>query len=186
MKSQTLQSNTARHTMMATAALIAALSFSSMSQAADAPPAEGAHHGERHHGKGRSEHRPMSPEQVEKRIEHRINRMLSDATPEQKAKVIAIAKAAAQDLRPLHEQRRAAHIESRKLLAQPTIDRAALERARVQEQQVAEQISKRMSQAWADGAEVLTPEQRVKVAERMQKHMGRHMGMHHAQHQMPR
>jgi Spy/CpxP family protein refolding chaperone len=55
------------------------------------------------------------------------------------------------------------------LLSAPTIDRAAIERLRAEQMQATDAVSKRMSQAFADAAEVLTPEQRKKVAERMQK-----------------
>ena len=58
------------------------------------------------------------------------------------------------------------------LLKAPTIDRAAIEGLRSQQMAVADAISKRVSTAFADTAEVLTPEQRVKLAERMQSHRG--------------
>jgi Spy/CpxP family protein refolding chaperone len=57
------------------------------------------------------------------------------------------------------------------LLAAPTIDRAALEQARVARMQVEDARSRRIVQAMADAAEVLTPEQRTKVAERFAKRM---------------
>jgi protein CpxP len=155
--------------ILATAAVVSALSMVSVSHAAEGtPPPPNA---ERHHGKGRH-HGPMTPEQAEKRLEGKINRMVPDATPEQKAKLSAIAKAAMTDLRPLREKRHAARQEAMKLLAQPTIDRNALERARVGEQQIADQASRRMTQALADAAEVLTPAQRAKVAEHLGKRKG--------------
>lgn len=146
------------------AAVIGAMSMVGISYANDGPGA-----GHRHHGMGM--HGPMDPATAEKHIDRMIERMLSDGTPEQKAKVRAIAKAAMTDLRPLHEQHHAAREQAIKVLSQPTIDRAALEKIRAGEVQLAEQISRRMTQAMADAAEVLTPEQRVKLAERFKKRM---------------
>jgi len=59
------------------------------------------------------------------------------------------------------------------LLAAPTIDRAALEQVRVAQMQSADARSRRTLQAMADAAEVLTPEQRAKAAERMRRRMER-------------
>jgi Spy/CpxP family protein refolding chaperone len=50
------------------------------------------------------------------------------------------------------------------LLAAPTIDRAAIERIRVEQMQLAETATRRMTQALVDAAEVLNPEQRAKLA----------------------
>ncbi len=150
----------------AAAAVIGAMSIVGISHARDGP-----REGHRHHGMGM--HGPMDPATADKHIDRMIERMLPDGTPEQKTKVRAIAKAAMNDLRPLHEQHRAARQQVAKVLSQPTIDRAALEKIRASESQLAEQISKRKTQALADAAEVLTPEQRAKVAERFKKRMER-------------
>jgi Spy/CpxP family protein refolding chaperone len=59
------------------------------------------------------------------------------------------------------------------LLAMPVIDRQALEQLRAMQMQAADAKSRRMTQAMAEAAEVLTPEQRVKVAERLKQRMDR-------------
>jgi protein CpxP len=94
---------------------------------------------------------PASPEDMARRLDERISRMMRQVggTPEQKEKLVAIASSAMKDLRPM----------------------------RASEMQLADQMSRRTLQSMADAAEVLTPEQRAKLAERM-KHMGhrRHWG----------
>lgn len=125
--------------------------------------------GMRHHGGN------MTPEQMNARIDRMVERVLSsvDATQDQKQKIGAIAKLAAGELRPLRERHQQARRQAAELLSAATIDRAALERVRAEELQSADAVSKRMTQAIADAAEVLNPEQRVKLRERMQKRWGR-------------
>jgi protein CpxP len=136
-----------------------------------------------HVHKHQGEHRKMDPAKAAERFDRMIKRLVPDATPEQKTRLQAIAKSAFEDLRPLREKSRAAHAEGMKLLAQPTIDRAALERVRQTQQQLADQRSRRVTQAFADAAEVLTPAQRTVAAEKLAKHHG-HRGFrgHHGHH----
>jgi Spy/CpxP family protein refolding chaperone len=125
--------------------------------------AHGGHRGW-HGGEGFSE------ERVERMVKHFGVEV--DATEEQKAKLTEIAKAAAKDLQPLREKVREARKQGMELLAAPTIDRGAIERLRAEQIQAADAASKRMIQALTDVAEVLTPEQRQKLAERMQMRRG--------------
>lgn len=149
----------------ATAAIVSALSLVGVSYAQEGQAPQATQQQAGPHGK-------MNPERAAKRFDHMLNRVVPDATPEQKAKLGAIAKATFNDLRPLQEQNRAAHQQGLKLLAQPTIDRKALEQVRQTEQKLADQRSRRMTQAFADAAEVLTPAQRVKAVEQLSKHRG--------------
>ena len=55
----------------------------------------------------------------------------------------------------------------RVLLTQPTVDRAAIEALRAEQMALADEASKRFAQAVGDVAEVLTPEQRRKIDERV-------------------
>ena len=121
---------------------------------------------------------PMDPAALDERIERMVKHFAVevDATPEQRAKLTEIAKAAAKDLRPMREKVRDARKRGMELLSAPTIDRAAIERLRAEQIQSADIASKRLSQALADTAEVLTPEQRAKFAERMQRRHGHRRG----------
>lgn len=111
----------------------------------------------------------MDPEAMSRRIEAMVAYRLADldATAEQKAKITTIMKAAANDLSSLRGQGRDLRRKSMELLTAATIDRAQLEALRVQQSQLRETVSRRMLQALGDAAEVLTPEQRAKVAEHM-------------------
>ncbi len=167
------------------AALSAFVMFSlqSQAQAPAAAPAAGAapmEHPQRgwgggHGPRGPGMGMPMDGAGMEKMAERRISMMVkvADGTPEQKAKLLAIAKAAQADLAPLRAQRMQSRRKGMELLAAPTIDRAALEQLRVAQLQVHDAMGKRMLQAMADSAEVFTPVQRAKLAERMKQRMER-------------
>jgi Spy/CpxP family protein refolding chaperone len=62
---------------------------------------------------------------------------------------------------------RDARRQARQLLTAPTVDRPALEALRAAQLAEADAASRRMVQAIADAAEVLTPEQRAKLAQRL-------------------
>jgi periplasmic protein CpxP/Spy len=112
---------------------------------------------------------PLSPAQVDDRID-RMSKHIAielDATADQQVKIANIAKAAVADLRPLHEKAHAARAPAVTLLTAPTIDRSAIERLRAEQIGLAETASKRIAQALADAADVLSPEQRRKVADWM-------------------
>lgn len=136
----------------------------------------GGHGGPGHRGHGGRE---VSPERVDARIDRMAERLVQSVygTPEQTQKIAAIGKKAAADLRDMRKQRVDMRAKSAELLKAPTIDRAAIEALRAQQVAMHDAASKRMSIAMADVAEVLTPEQRVKLAERWQKR-GEHRGEH--------
>jgi protein CpxP len=90
-----------------------------------------------------------------------------DATAEQQDKLRSIVKGAVKDLLPMREKALAARQRGRVLLTQPTIDRAAIEALRAEQVALADAASKRFAQALGDVAEVLTPEQRRKIDDRL-------------------
>jgi periplasmic protein CpxP/Spy len=91
---------------------------------------------------------------------HRI-----DAAEEQRQQIQTIAQAALKDLLPLGEQHRQYRQALREALIQPTINRDTLEGIRGAALQLADTASSRLVEAIADAAEVLTAEQRIKLAE---------------------
>jgi protein CpxP len=113
------------------------------------------------------------------RLDEHLDRMLKhlyvevDATDAQKQQLAPIVKAAARDLLPMRDRMRAARQSAVGLLSGPTVDRAALEALRAGQLQEAEQASRRLTQALADVADVLTPEQRKQLAERAARWHGR-------------
>jgi protein CpxP len=138
----------------------------------------GHHHRGPDHGPGGPVgHGPgaMSPERVDARMDRMAERVVRwvGGTADQKERIAVIGKAAAKDLRELRGQSGDLHRRAMDLLKAQSIDRAAIEDLRSRQMAVADAVSRRTAAALADTAEVLTPEQRVKLAERMQSHRGR-------------
>jgi Spy/CpxP family protein refolding chaperone len=115
----------------------------------------------------------MDPAVMAKRIDARVAYMLADidATPEQRARIATILKGLANDMQQNRQRHMQARRQSLELLAAPTIDRAQLEKLRVEQMQLGDVTSRRMLQALMDSAEVLNPEQRAKLIERWQRRM---------------
>jgi len=121
---------------------------------------------------------PMDVERMGKYADKRIERMLDDvkASDAQKEKASAIVKASLEQGAPLAEKMRDNHIQMRKLMATPTLDKAAIEAKRAEQIKLADEVSKQMTSTMLAVADVLTPEQRAKLAEKMEKRRG---WMHH-------
>ena len=67
----------------------------------------------------------------------------------------------------MREKALSARQRGRVLLTQPSVDRAAIEALRTEQLALADAASKRFTQALGDAAEVLTPEQRRKIDDRL-------------------
>jgi Spy/CpxP family protein refolding chaperone len=111
----------------------------------------------------------MDPARFEEQADRMIRHMAVeiDATAEQQEKLRANVKSAVRDLLPLREKVASTHERSRLLLIQPTVDREALERLRVEQLGLVDAGSKRFAQALGDIATVLTLEQRRALDDRM-------------------
>jgi Spy/CpxP family protein refolding chaperone len=100
-----------------------------------------------------------------RRLDHLLDSL--NASTEQRTQIKQIVAAAQADLRAQREQGRALHQQSQALFTQPTVDARAAEVLRQQMLAQHDQASKRTLQLMLDVSRVLTPEQRAKVAERM-------------------
>ena len=106
---------------------------------------------------------------IETMVETRADRMIRhlsieiDATGEQQDKLREIVRTAVRDILPVREKVLAARATARELLTQQTVDRGAIEKLRADQIAIHDAASKRLVQAVADAAEVLTPEQRRKL-----------------------
>jgi Spy/CpxP family protein refolding chaperone len=119
------------------------------------------------HGHGAHGHGARGPEAMREHAELGAEWLLRwvDASDAQQTRVREIVGGSVAALAPLAEQHRAHHREIAELLAQPTIDRAALERVRAQELELADAASRTLVASLADVAEALTPEQRAELLE---------------------
>jgi Spy/CpxP family protein refolding chaperone len=121
------------------------------------------------HHRGGFMHGPIDPAHLDEHLDRMLKHLYVeiDATEAQKQALAPIVKAAARDLLPMRDKHRDAHAQAMTLLTQPTVDRAALEVLRASELKLAEDASRRLTQALADVADVLTPAQRKALAERL-------------------
>ena len=121
---------------------------------------------------------------IEAVVEAHADRMIRhlaieiDATAEQQDKLRGIVRSAVQDLLPMREKLLAARATARDLLTQQTIDRTAIEKFRADQIAVHDTASKRIVQAVADAAEILTPEQRRKLSNMLPSRVGPWGGGH--------
>ncbi|MCW5624355.1 MAG: Spy/CpxP family protein refolding chaperone [Burkholderiales bacterium] len=116
-------------------------------------------------------HRGPDPEAMRERMEFATDWMLSKvkATDSQKLQVRGILTATFDDLRGLAETHRHNRHALFQVLSADTVDRAQLEALRQSELALADRASRRITQALADTADVLTPEQRRELAERFRR-----------------
>jgi len=113
----------------------------------------------------------LTPEETASMVDRKVNRVLSrvDATDEQKAKVAAIAKATIADLSKLGFTPRESRIKFLQLFRADQIDAGAIEALRAEQSVKWEAATRRIAQAVAEAAQVLTPEQRRDLTERWQR-----------------
>jgi len=112
---------------------------------------------------------PIDPARIEDRADRMVRHLAIevDATADQQEKLRAIVKSAVKDLLPMREKAQGFRERARELLTATTVDRTAIEALRAEQFALADQASRRVSQALADAATVLNPEQRKKIADHL-------------------
>ncbi|RQP26193.1 Spy/CpxP family protein refolding chaperone [Piscinibacter terrae] len=129
-----------------------------------AQPMPGGHHGGGFGGPGLF---MGSPEHIGRAVDHVLDGV--NATDAQRTQIKQIVTQAAADLKAQRDAGRALHERSMQIFTAPTVDAAAAESVRQQMLTQHDTASRRVLQAMLDISRVLTPEQRAKLAERMQE-----------------
>ena len=164
-----------RTTLFATLVIAAALTGAAVTKAVSNPFGFGpGWHGARGHWGSV----PLDPAMIEDRADRMVRHMAIelDANNEQQDKLRGIVRGMLKDVLPARDRTLAARRQARELLTATTIDRTAIEKLRTDQIALADSVSKRITQAIGDAAEVLSPEQRRKLSDRMPP-FGPGMGM---------
>jgi|ERR1043166_831189 Spy/CpxP family protein refolding chaperone len=112
---------------------------------------------------------PIDPARAEDRADRMVRHLAVeiDATADQQEKLRAIVKSTVRDLLAMREKGQGFRDRARDLLTAATIDKTAIESLRAEQMALADEASKRVSQALTDTATVLTAEQRRKIADHL-------------------
>jgi Spy/CpxP family protein refolding chaperone len=100
---------------------------------------------------------------AEKRLQHVLS--AANASTEQKTKANGIIKNSEKEMVPLAEKIHNNHLKLLQLLAAKDLDKAAVEQTRIEQVNTMDEISKHMTQTILAIADLLTPEQRLKLAD---------------------
>lgn len=119
-------------------------------------------HGQRHHGEpgGHGGFGAMLSARMLERVQ---------ATPEQRAQISKILEAARADLRAQRASAGNLRAQAAQVFSQPNVDAAAAEQVRQQMLAQHDRASQRMMQAMIEASRVLTPEQRLKLADELKR-----------------
>jgi len=116
-----------------------------------------------------------TPEQHKAFMERRLDKMLGmlNANDSQRTAIKAIAERMFAEMQPVHQQHQQLHDAMIAAFTAPTVDRAAVEKLRLQATSLVDQGSQVFSKGLLDAAQVLTPEQRQTLAKFIQEHHGK-------------
>lgn len=130
----------------------------------------------RDRGRGFGHFAEMSDAEIEEKITRLVKHVSIeiDATPEQEVKISALIAAVAKDMKPMHQKIHDARKKIHELLLEDAIDRDALEKLRSERLAEIDDMSKNITTALADVAEVLTVEQRQTLDKRINEFRKKH------------
>ena len=125
-----------------------------------------AHQGGIHHGPDDSRH-------VDMHLTHMAALLDKiDASDSQKSQIDGLLRSAFTDLKAAKDQHHAAFGQFHELLFAPGIDRPRIEALRAQQVEALDEVSRNFVKAFADAAEVLSPDQRTALARQIRAHHG--------------
>lgn len=115
-----------------------------------------------------------NPEQMQKMMQSRLEKMLQEinATEAQKSQLKPLAEQAFAEMKIQRKAMGNDHDELRKLFSQNTVDAAQLETLRTAKIKVMDDSSRKLTALVAEASRILTPEQRLKLVEKMEKRCG--------------
>lgn len=125
--------------------------------------------------RGHGQARMADPETMARKMERGIRHLAIEieATPAQQAALIELAKGAATDLHGFREMMRGQPGELANLLTQTTVDAAAVEAFRADKVQKVDDMTKRLAGVAVEAGEILTVEQRQKIARMVAEKRGK-------------
>jgi len=120
----------------------------------------------------------LSDEEIEERVTRVVRHVAIeiDATPEQIKEIVAILTPAAIDMKAVRLQFSSAGEDLHELILADQVDRAAVEALRAEKLALADEVSKKLTEVMIEVAEVLTPDQRAMLDEKIEAFRGRRFG----------
>jgi periplasmic protein CpxP/Spy len=126
-------------------------------------------------GPGGWGHGNMSPEQMHKFVEKRIDRVLDevDATADQRTRIKGTLARLVPEMKALHDEKARLHEAGKKALLADTVDATEVERLRREVLRLADRGSTLVSRALVEVGGVLRPDQRKELFAHIEEHRGR-------------
>ena len=123
--------------------------------------------GERAHKRGK--HAKPTEAQIEKRTARMVERLTDglDANAEQREKISALVTTFTKDVRPMRKQARKIRKDIEVLLLKDTINRDEVEKLRKERLAEIDRVTSKMTLAMVEVAEVLSPEQRRQLSDKL-------------------